>query len=408
MDFGEITVPAHAEAFWRDEVVPFLDEHLDRETLLREEREGNGFIPAYERALGARGWRTPTVPTERGGAGLDAVRAALLVGEERRRAGVLFPVKGSNALVMDVVERFASEEIRESVLGRSAAGEVTCCLAYTEPDCGSDAAAVRTRAVRDGDDWIITGQKMFSTGAHLCQYAMVTARTNTEAPKHRGITLFLVPLEQPGVERSGIATIGGERTNFIYFDEARVPDSHRLGPVDQGWQVASGALAAEHGMSAEHGGFERAPTADPEIVRALAGAGDWQGVLRRVLDAVVAWARTTTDQHGRPLLDDPVVRSRLARIALDVEVAEATPEPFARVVSSDVLIRDTADLVDLCGPAGLLPAGEPGAAGDGLVEWAHRFAQGTSIYGGTTDIQRNLIAEQFLGLPRHRGVIRPG
>jgi alkylation response protein AidB-like acyl-CoA dehydrogenase len=408
VDFSEITVPADAEAFWRDEVVPFVDEHLDPATLAREEREGNGFIPAYERALGARGWRTPTAPAERGGAGLDAVRAALLVGEERRRAGVLFPVKGSHALVMDVVQRFASDAIRESVVERAAAGEVTCCLGYTEPDCGSDAAAVKTRAVRDGDDWIITGQKMFSTGAHLCQYAMVTARTNPGVPKHRGITLFLVPLEQPGIERSGIATIGGERTNFIYFDEARVPDTHRLGPVDQGWQVASGALAAEHGMSAEHGGFERAPTADADIVRSLAGVGDWQGVLRRVLDAVVAWARTTSDHEDRPLIDDPVVRRRLARVALDIEVAEATPEPFARVVASDVLIRDTAELVDLCGPAGLIPSGEPGSAADGLVEWAHRFAQGTSIYGGTTDIQRNLIAEQFLGLPRHRGVVRSG
>jgi 3-oxocholest-4-en-26-oyl-CoA dehydrogenase alpha subunit len=406
VDFNEISVSADAEAFWREEVVPFLDEHLTPEALGREEREGNGFIPAYEEALGVRGWRCPTAPPEQGGGGLDAVRAALLVGEERRRSGVLFPVKGSHALVMDVVERFASDEIRASVVTRAAAGLVTCCLAYTEPDCGSDAAAVKTRAVRDGDDWILTGQKMFSTGAHRCQYAMVTARTNPDVPKHRGITLFLVPLEQPGVERSGIATLGGERTNFIYFDEARVPDSHRLGPIDQGWQVASGALAAEHGMSGEHGGFERAPTADGDIVRALSGAGDWQGVLRTVLDAVVAWARTARGADGRPLLDHPVVRQRLARVALDVAVAEATPEPFARVIASDVLIRDAAELVDLCGPAALLPASEPGSAADGLVEWAHRFAQGTSIYGGTTDIQRNLIAEQFLGLPRHRGVVR--
>lgn len=406
MDFSEITVPAEAEAFWRDHVVPFLDENLDAARITREEAAGNGFIPEYERALGARGWRRPTDPPERGGAGLDPVRAALLVGEERRRVGVIFPVKGSHALVMDVVGRFASDDIRDDVIARAAAGEVTCCLAYTEPDCGSDAAAVKTRAVRDGDDWVLTGQKMFSTGAHLCQYAMVTARTNPDAPKHRGITLFLVPLEQPGVERAGIDTLGGERTNFIYFDEARVPDSHRLGPVDQGWQVASGALAAEHGMSAEHGGFERAPSADPDVVAALAGVSDWQGVLRHLLGAVVDWARTTDGADGRPLIDDPVVRHRLGRIALDVEVAAATPEPYARVVASDVLIRGAAEIIDLCGAAGLLPAGEPGSAADGFVEWAHRFAQGTSIYGGTTDIQRNLIAEQFLGLPRHRGVVR--
>jgi alkylation response protein AidB-like acyl-CoA dehydrogenase len=283
---------------------------------------------------------------------------------------------------------------------------VKCCLGYTEPDCGSDAAAVRTRALRDGSDWVVNGQKMFSTGAHLCQYAMITARTNHDAPKHRGITLFLAPLEQAGVERRGIDTLGGERTNFIYFDDAVIPDSHRLGPVDQGWQVASGALASEHGMDAEHGGFERVRTVDPDVRDAVSGPPNWMGVLKVALDAAVAWARTTTLDDGTPVIDDPVVRARLARVAVDVAVLDATPNPFGRVVASDLLIRDTADLIDLCGADGILAGSDPASAGGGTIEWAHRFAQGTSIYGGTTDIQRNLIAEHVMGLPRHRGAIR--
>jgi alkylation response protein AidB-like acyl-CoA dehydrogenase len=406
VDFGEFVIDLDAVDFWRHEVVPFLDEHLPPEVVTAEHRRGNGFIPELERALGARGWLAPTEPKERGGAGLDPVRAALLLGEEQRRAGVLFPVKGSHDLVIDVVRRYGPEELRSEILPAAAAGAVKCCLGYTEPDCGSDAAAITTRAVADGDHWVINGQKMFSTGAHLAQFAMITARTNPDVAKHRGITLFLVPLEQAGVERRPIDTLGGERTSFIYFDDAIVPDSHRLGPIDQGWQVASGALATEHGMSGEHGGYERAPGADRELVDAFPGAATWTGVLAVALEAAVEWARTARRADGTAMIADPAVRIRLARIALDVAIIDATPQPFARVVASDLLIKDAADLVDLCGPAGLLAEDEMDSAGSGTIEWAHRFAQGTSIYGGTTDIQRNLIAEHVLGLPRHRGALK--
>ena len=406
MDFSEMTLPEDDVAFWRDEVVPFYDEHLGDDVLDRERHEGNGWVPELEVKLGRRGWIEPTGTPDEGGADLDPVRAALLLGEEARRAGVLFPVKGSHQLVMEVVRRFGSPEVQAEVLAGSAAGTIKCCLGYTEPDCGSDAAAVTTRAIQDGSDWIVNGQKMFSTGAHLCHYAMITARTNPEASKHRGITLFLAKLDQPGVERQGIDTLGGERTNFIYFDEAVIPDSHRLGPIDQGWQVASGALAAEHGMDAEHGGFERTRTADAEIMNALGGSGGWSEVLEVALDATVEWARTTTLDDGTRAIDDPLVRARLARIVVDNAVIDVTPSPFNRVISSDLLIRGTADLIDLCGAAGLLGDSDPASAGKGTIEWSHRFAQGTSIYGGTTDVQRNLIAEHFMGLPRHRGALR--
>ena len=285
-------------------------------------------------------------------------------------------------------------------------GEIQACLGYTEPDCGSDAAAIRTRAVRDGDEWVVTGQKMFSTGAHLCQYVMLTARTNLEVSKHQGITMFLVPLDHPGVEVQGIATLGGERTNFIYLDEVRLADAYRLGPVDQGWLIASGALAAEHGMGEEHGATVGHRAAEDDLLRSLEATTGWMGVLADALATAVEWARDTERPDGSRVIDDPAIRLRLAAIALDCAVAEATPNPYRRVIASDVFIRDAADLVDMAGPAGVLGTGEDGAVADGYLEWAHRFAQGTSIYGGTTDIQRNLIAEHLLGLPRHRGVVR--
>jgi alkylation response protein AidB-like acyl-CoA dehydrogenase len=401
MDFSPIEFDDDLRRFRDEEVRPFLDEQLTDDVLARERREGNGFIPEYQRALGARGWLEPWLADDDDTDRLDPVRAAVFESEEAARVGPLIPVTGSHSLVMSVVRQFGSHELRAEIAAGVRAGVIQACLGYTEPDCGSDAAAIRTRAVRDGDEWRITGQKMFSTGAHLAQFVMLTARTNPDAPKHQGITMFLVPLDTPGVEVQGIGTLGGERTNFVYLDDARVPDLYRLGPVDQGWAIASGALAAEHGMG-ERDVDERS-AALRNVTVATAG---WQGTLRDVLAAAERWARTTRRPDGSRVIDDPAVRVRLARVALDCAVSEFTPPPYKRVVASDVFVRDAADLVELVGPAGLLPEGEDGAVEDGMLEWAHRFAQGTSIYGGTTDIQRNLIAEHFLGLPRHRAVLR--
>jgi alkylation response protein AidB-like acyl-CoA dehydrogenase len=405
VDFSKIELDDAAMSFWEHEVVPFFDETLPAEVIDAERAQGNGLIPSLDQALAARGWTDITGLTDTGPS-IDPLQLAIVRAEEASRVGPLLPVKGSHLLVLAVVHAFASPELRDEIFPGLARSEITCCLGYTEPDCGSDAAAITTRAERDGDEWVITGQKMFSTGAHLANYVMMTARTNPDSPKHKGITMFLLPTDSDGLETQGIGTLGGERTNFIYLDQVRVHDSHRLGPIDQGWQVASGALAAEHGMDAAHGGLQR-PAAEGEAIDALSGiAGGWSTELSRILDATIEWLRHQLGPDGRSPLDDPVVRNRLARVALDCEAVTVTPSPYARILGSDIFIQDAEELVDITGPAGLLSRGQAGAAVDGTVEWAHRFAQGTSIYGGTTDIQRNLIAEHLLGLPRHRGVIR--
>jgi alkylation response protein AidB-like acyl-CoA dehydrogenase len=401
MDFSPIEFDDDLRRFRDDEVRPFLDEHLTDDVLARERHEGNGFVPEYQRALAARGWLEPWLADGGSDAGLDSVRAAVLAYEEAARVGPLMPVTGSHGLVMQVVRQHGSDELRAEIAEGVGAGALQACLGYTEPDCGSDAAAIRTRAARDGDEWRITGQKMFSTGAHLAQFIMLTARTNPDAAKHQGITMFLVPLDLPGIEVQGIGTLGGERTNFVYLDDALVPDRYRLGPIDQGWAIASGALATEHGMG-EHEVDERSAA----LRNALDATTGWQSVLRDVLAATERWARDTVRPDGSRPIDDPSVRARLARVALDCAVSQFTPAPYRRVVASDVFVRDVADLVELVGPTALLPEGADGAVEGGMIEWGHRFAQGTSIYGGTTDIQRNLIAEHFLGLPRHRAVLR--
>ena len=405
MDFGVIHLDEAERRFWDEEVTTFYDEMLTPGVFDRERADGSGLIPELERELARRGWSATVDMGPEGRPPVDTVRLAIVGAEERGRVGTALPVKGSHAVVVSVLRSFASDELRRSVFPGIARGEVTCCLGYTEPDCGSDAAAIRTRAVRDGDEWVLTGQKMFSTGANLAEYVMMTARTNGDVPKHRGITMFLVPTDSAGLETQGIETLGGERTNFVYLDEVRIADSHRLGPIDQGWEVATGALAAEHGMDADHGALDVSAD-DTELVAALEGIGGWTNEIFTLHDAALDWARTTVDANGRPRIDDPLVRARLAELALECEVKLATPNPYVRIFASESLIRAAEDVLDLVGTPGLVARDATGAVADGAFEWVHRFAQGTAIYGGTTDIQRNLIAEQYLGLPRHRGALR--
>jgi alkylation response protein AidB-like acyl-CoA dehydrogenase len=266
-----------------------------------------------------------------------------------------------------------------------ASGEICFCLGYTEPDTGSDLAAVRTKAERDGNEWVINGQKMFTTGAQNCRYAFLVTRTNPEAPKHRGITMFLCPLDRAVIQE--VHTLGGERTNMVFFDDVRIDDRYRLGDVDQGWGVLLGPLSTEHGMGNGSG-------------PAIEARGGMYG--RATIDALrvaIEWAEKPDPDGNRPI-DDRTVRRRLAKVALDLEAMSLAPGPIGRIVSSEYLIRSARDLIDLVGPVGLLPNGAPGAIGGGWLEYSHRFAQGTATYGGTTDVHRNIIAERMLGLPR--------
>jgi alkylation response protein AidB-like acyl-CoA dehydrogenase len=264
------------------------------------------------------------------------------------------------------------------------------CQGITEPGSGSDAAAAVTRAVRTSDGWVISGQKMFTTNAQNCTYCMLLARTDAAAPKHAGLTVFLVPLDSPGVEIRPIHTLGGERTNLVFYDHVLVPDSHRVGPVNDGWRVLGTQLDAEHGLT------------EDDLVTAGFVCAD---MLRELVDAGIEWASREGPDGQRPIDRDDVAEV-LARAALDAEVAAITPEPMRRLLASELLNRCSARLFDLLGPASVLVHGEAGAVADGLMERRLRQGPATSIYGGTTDVFRNLIAEKLLGLPHHRLMAR--
>jgi alkylation response protein AidB-like acyl-CoA dehydrogenase len=392
MDFGVVDLEPDVQDF-RREVQQFLDEHLTLEVIAEDRRTGNGHNQAFHQALGARGWIMPMWPVTEGGAGLDPLRARILALELAWRQSMWVSISRLITTTIALgVRAWASEALREEILPGVARGSVLMCLGYTEPDSGSDMAAAKTRATRDGDDWVIRGQKMFTTGAQNSHYVWLLTRTDPDAPKTQGLTMFLVPLNLPGVEITPIETLGGERTNTVYLDDVRVRDHYRVGPEGQGWKVVAGALDAEHRM----GRIEDRGIGDD------GNQGTWQGLVHRLTDAGLRWAADARHADGTLVIDDPVVRERLARVALNAEIASLPGGPMGKVSTATALIRNSADLIDLFGPVGILPAGEDGAVCDGDVEFLHRFTQGTAIYGGSVEIFHNMLAERVLELPRAR------
>jgi alkylation response protein AidB-like acyl-CoA dehydrogenase len=384
MDFSPIELDDATRAFW-DDVRAFCDDNVTPEVIDEEFRTGAGFNQALHKAMGARGWIVPTWSCAAGGADATPLQAALLNRELRTRHAPTITL-GTTLMVLPAVLQWGTEDLKADVLPGVARGDVRFCLGYSEPDSGSDIAAARTRAHRDGDEWVIEGQKMFTTGAQNCQYSFLLTRTDPDAPKHKGLTMFLCPLAE--AEIRPIHTLGGERTNMVFYDSIPIDDRYRLGPVDQGWMVLLGPLNAEHLIGE-----------DTARITFEDQGGLYGSSAANAVEVALQWARAAGPQGRRPI-DDPLVRQRLARAALEVEVATTATGPAGRVISSEVAIRVNEDLIDLVGPAGLLAPGEEGAIGGGWLEYAHRFAQGTATYGGTTEVFRNIVAERFLGLPR--------
>jgi alkylation response protein AidB-like acyl-CoA dehydrogenase len=385
VNFSQIELDDPSLAAWR-EMREFLDKHLDEAVLEHERVTGDRHSIPFHAALAARGWVAPKWPVDEGGAALDPVLASILEAELVARQ---LPQVTRAETLMSVlaVRSHGTAELRDAVVPAVARGEMRMTLGWTEPDCGSDIAASRTRAVRSGDRWIINGSKRYSTGAHNCTHSFLLTRTNLDVPKHKGLTMFLCPLDLPGVTITPVRTLGGERTNAVFFADVEVDDFWRIGNVDDGWIVLQGPLAADQG------GHRQTPL--------WVGDAPRHTPLGRALDAAVEWARQP-GPDGRAPIDDRAVRARLARVELDLEISAVAPAgPFHKVTESELLIRDAADLLDLLGPAGYLTHGG-GAPGNGAVEHAHRFSPGTSIYSGTNDIHRTMIAERHLGLPRSR------
>lgn len=387
MDFSTVELTAEQEVF-RKEVRAFLEEIVTPEVHAEERRTGNGYDEGVALALGARGWLMPSWPVEHGGAGLDALHCRILE-LELRRSRLVDVATGTTTLVWAAVEKYLDPELMEPMRRKVAAGEIRFCLGYTEPDGGSDIANAKVRAVRDGDEWVLNGSKIFTTGAQQCQFTFLITRTDPDAPKHKGMTMFLVPLASTGVEIQAIYGFSGERTNIVYYDDVRVSDQYRLGEVNAGWSVLHGPLDAEHSIGGEVSGLD-----DLSVGRAFLR------YLEDALDAAAVWACQTLGADDRILADDRATQLRLGRIATELEAGISTPGPMGRVLGSEALVRGSADLMDLVGSQALIEADSEGTVGGGIVEHAHRFAQGTATYGGTVEVFRTIISQHTLGLPQ--------
>jgi alkylation response protein AidB-like acyl-CoA dehydrogenase len=390
MDFGIIELDTDQQRF-QEYACEVLDGIVTDQVRDKLRRSGELFDEGMIAALGAKGLAQPGWPVEDGGAGLDPVRLRIFDTELLRRG--IASIGGD--MIWKAVARYGVPDLVAELKPQFAAGTVHFCAGFTEPDGGSDIAAAKVRAVRDGDEWVINGSKIFTTSAHQCQYVFLITRTDPEQPKHRGLTMFLVPLSTPGIEIRAVHTFGGERTNIVYYGDVRVPDRYRLGRVNDGWTVLRGPLDAEHDFAQQHDGLRE--TFARQMMR--------RSPIYRSFDAALDWARTARRPDGTHPIDDPAVRTRLGRVAADLEMAECAEGPLGRVASADAMMRCSAELVDLVGTEALLPYGADGAVGDGAVDDAHRFAQGAATYGGTVEVFREMIAQHVLGLPRAE---RPG
>ncbi|MGA3254217.1 MAG: acyl-CoA dehydrogenase family protein [Mycobacterium sp.] len=384
MDFSRVELSDDDEAF-RDEARNFLKAQVTEEVRRRDRETGDNFDEGVHLAFGAAGYLALEWKSESDG-GFSRVRRRIWE-QEKRRAHVPWVTWGTTAMVARSVAKFGSAELQNEVLPRVFSGEVRLCLGYTEPEGGSDIATCKTRAVRDGGSWLINGSKMFTTGAHNCQYVFLITNTAPDSPKHKSLTMFLVPLNSPGIEIQGLRTVDGDRTNIVYYSDVRVDDKYRLGEVNAGWTVLREPLNTEHGaVAAAADGLQ-----DTSIMMHQAGS------MATAVDKAVARV-TQPDPSGRRLLDDQSVAYRLGRSFARMEAALSAPSIYGRVAIAQTMRDISPDLMDILGAASALPFGTDGAADDGSAEYVYRFAPLVGIYGGTLEVFRNMIGQYTLGL----------
>src|SRR3954464_3175490 len=318
MDFSRVQLSDDDQAFL-DEAREFLRTPVPEDVIRRDRETGDNFDEGVHLALGAAGYLAREWKPESEG-GFNRLRRRIWE-LEKRRAHVPWVTSGTTAMIMRSVEKFGSPELKDEVLPGVYSGHVRLCLGYTEPEGGSDVATCKTRAVReaDGSSWIINGSKMFTTGAHNCQYVFLITNTDPAAPKHKSLTMFLVPTDRPGIEIQGIRTVDGDRTNIVYYSDVRVEDKYLLGEVNGGWTVLRGPLDAEHG----------AVTASPDGLQDVAIMAHQAGFMSAAVDAVAARVGQPGPDGKRPV-DDGAVAYRLGRSAARLEAALSTANIFGR------------------------------------------------------------------------------
>ena len=379
MDFSRVALSPEDTAFL-DETREFITKRVTEEVLRRDREFGENFDEQVHLALGEAGYLASDWKLESDG-GFSPVRRRIFE-LEIGRAHTPWYHWGTTSVVARLVEQFGAPELAGQVVPGVLSGETRLCLGYTEPEGGSDVATCNTRAVRDGNAWIINGAKMFTSNAQNAKYVFLLTNTDPQGPKHKNLTMFLVPLDSQGIEIQGIRTLDGDRTNIVYYSDVRVDDLYRIGDVNGGWTVMRSALDSEHGIvdREDHG------------LQSISGMSGHGLMMAEAVDTVAA---IVSD------VDDESVKYRLGRSVARMEAALSTPGMFGRVAMAQTMRDISVDLMDILGAASALPTDARGSADDGTTEYLFRLAVPTGIYGGTLEVFRNMIAQHALKLGRH-------
>ena len=351
-------------------------------------------VLAWQALLIEHGYAARTIPKQYGGYGAEAdVLKRVIIDEEFARAGVSQGVggQGPDMLVPTLLEH-GSEEQKQRWVGPTIRGEVVWCQGYSEPNAGSDLANVQTRAVEDGRDFVINGQKIWTTTAHLADMMFGLIRTEPGEGKHGGLSYVLIPMKTPGIEVRPLGTMTGRAEfNEVFFTDVRVPQANVVGRRGEGWKIANTTLKHERNM--------------------LASAGMLESAFTRLVELMKAETR-----DGRRAIDDPVLRDRLLRLEARVVAAKyhsmrmltaqikrdfpGVSALITKLSGCEVSHQIAALAIDAMGEMGVLYDGSKHERASGLWQFQYMFSLGLIIGGGTAQIQKNIIAERGLGMPR--------
>jgi alkylation response protein AidB-like acyl-CoA dehydrogenase len=366
---------------------------LVTEELLDEVAGTEGGGPLYTKAvrrMGADGWLGIGWPKEFGGQGRSAIEQYIFF-DEVQRAGFPIPFL-TLCTVGPTLMKYGTDEQKAKFLRPILRGELHFAIGYSEPGAGTDLAALRTRAVRDGDDYVVDGQKVFTSLAEYADYIWLAVRTDPEAPRHKGISILMVDTKSKGFSLSPIHTLGENRTNATYYESVRVPVGCRVGRENEGWKLITTQL-----------NHERVALSPP-------------GPVDRLVEETTAWARDTRRSDGRRVIDEPWVQANLARARASVQVLQLltwrqawnidqgrldpAESSTVKVFGSESFVRIYGALLEVLGQEGYLKDGSPGARLRGRIERYYRTSIVLTFGGGTNEVQRDIIAMTGLGMPR--------
>jgi hypothetical protein len=359
---------------------------------LGEPGEGNAKFREVVRRMGADGWLGIGWPKEYGGQGRGVLDQFVFF-DEVQRAGAPFPFVTINT-VGPTIMSYGSEEQKRQFLPGILNGEINFAIGYTEPEAGTDLASLRTRAIDDGDEWVINGNKVFTSGANQADYIWLACRTDPDAPKHKGISIIIVPTSSPGFKCTPIVTVGSVVTQASYYDDVRVPKGNVVGDVNAGWRLITNQLNHER------------------VGLAALGANT-----HRLYDDMVEWCRTTPSGNGdERMIDVAWVQADLAKAHAKLDAMKLLNWRMAAAVAKDTLTPTDASaakvfgvetqveayrlFLGILGAVGYLPPDSPGAALHGDVERMGRSAQINTFGGGVVEVLREIVATTGLGMAR--------